>query len=191
MTLDVRSIVSASTQPPSHAGTRTSLRNLNVPSQRRTVLKAVATASVALGGSFLGMVTRAEPAAAETNPGGNLQGWDDCHQGYQPVRDTSGLYYNWQNACHGGTYRSSEYCNVNGWHRQDSSGTPTVTYDYIASSDRCWAASDNHNSWTWSASANRNGSGTQHPFRCSDGKVIVITAGGSTPYDTVCRFKKD
>lgn len=183
MSIVISEIVSSVSAPVGHVPVRRRVsRVVTHETRRRTVLKAIGVGALALGGGLLDLAAR--PAWAETSPAGNLQGWNGCGGvDYAPDPDTGGLYASWPAACNGGTYRSSGYCNSNGWHRNDIDYAPSVTYDYIAVSDRCWGGSDSRNSWRWKVTRQ----GTEYQFRCSDGKVVKTTTSGTSTYNTVCR----
>lgn len=187
--LDVTTIASAD-HPMVPTRPRTSLAAVSVPSRRRTVLKAVGFAGLALGGSVLTIGASQFKAFAETSPGGNLQGWDNCGGvDYNEDFDSGGIYAGSRPACNNPDgYISSGYCNSNGWHRQDTVFAPSITYSYAAVSTRCWGGAGSKNAWRWE-SKYANGNGTGQIFRCSDGREVITTASGTTGRDSVCRFK--
>jgi hypothetical protein len=168
--LDLTQVVSGSERPASPAE-RMTIINSGQTSTRRTVLKAIGVSAVAVGGGVLSPSMR---AAAETAPDGTL-GWNVCRVDYDPDADTGGAFYGAAPACNGAIYRSSEYCNSNGWHRDGSQ--PGI--DYIRVHNRCWSPADGRNAWRWVVASSNS------TFRCSDGRIVV--SGNS--YNTVCRFR--
>lgn len=174
------------TKAPSGA-TAAPLRRTGQPSlSRRRVLQAMSASSLAVGSGFLSLLAQSRlfPAAAETAPDGRLS-WEVCRVDYAPDPDTSGIYTSWQAACNSGSFRGSDYCNSNGWHRKDSVTTDGITANYNSVSNRCWSTADGRNAWWWEA--RRDSGSPLRAFRCSDGRLIRTVGGTSATYDTVCR----
>jgi hypothetical protein len=144
-------------------------------------------AGLVVGGNFLSLGTRIGWSKAYADGPAGLTSWPACGGvDYVPDSDTSGAYQSWQPACNGGDYRSSVYCDANGWHRRDTVTIDPNTYvDYDAVTTRCWGGSASRNAWHWDAS--KDPGGTKKTFRCSDGNMIIHDTGGAHTYHTVCR----
>ena len=191
MALTLSAIVDATDVEPRGSTSPKSAVKPRTRPTRRTVLRAIAVSSLALGGKFLSWGTRLTmpPASAETSPDGTRQGWNHCHFDYTPQRDTGGLYEDWPPACHNGTanghHISSKFCNESGWHRRDNGADGGVRWDYDSLSSRCWGGNVSKNAWRSKSKAGRG-----HPatlFRCSDGRYTRCTSNGCDSFATVCR----
>ncbi len=164
------------------------LTGLGALAKRRTVLRGVALAGASIGASALTWGQAGTPTAhAETSPTG-LTGWDrnDCRDaypnGYNEMRDNTGIYTNEPGACFGGSYVGSTLCDSTGWHRADSQRISwSRTNSYRPISTAC-GATTTKNAWRWTV----NGV----TYRCSDG-IMSVKYFGSTWYTylTICRAR--
>jgi hypothetical protein len=185
MTITLESIPDHN-ETPNNASPTTVLQDLNPPSGRRTLLRAMMLGAATVGATVLNWSSRigVGKAKAETGPYG-LQGWDrnDCRDaypdGYDEQRDTDGYYVNTYAACAGGTWRGSNYCN-GGWHKYGTWYDGPVRSDHVPTSSYCGTTSVK-NAWRWTTPDGIS-------YRCSDGYSTYYGGGyyGQT-YMTICR----
>lgn len=159
------------------------LRELNLPSSRRSVLRGITLSALTVGAVSLTWGPWRSTAMAESGPD-RLQGWDrnDCKdaypEGYAEERDTSGLYRSRPGACFGGEMISSEFC-ANGWYRSDEVRTGNKVIKYTPVSGYC-GGSGNKNAWQWRTPDGR-------VYRCSDGNMAVTVNGQTRNVFSICR----
>jgi hypothetical protein len=136
---------------------------------RRTVLRAVAGAGMAVGVASVGLLPGARRANAGWNSVwshyNNCAGYEEWGHSGQPCTPSS-----WS--------ISSSYCNGAGYHRDDTQrfGCDSINYDVTFTCS-------SRNAWHWDSTEG----GVRYRLRCSDGKGVYNYCGQVGSFSSICR----